>query len=106
MQLVGIFPRRDPAQLEPLFDATQVFAMDDLMSFKDKIDVLILCGGSKDDLPVQGPQWAQHFNIVDSFDTHARIPEYFKERSEEHTSELQSRGHLVCRLLRDKIETA
>jgi len=79
MQLVGIFTRRDPAQLEPLFDATQVFAMDDLMSFKDKIDVLILCGGSKDDLPVQGPQWAQHFNIVDSFDTHARIPEYFKE---------------------------
>src|SRR5699024_11709062 len=79
MQLVGIFTRRDPAQLEPLFDATQVFAMDDLESFKDKIDVLILCGGSKDDLPVQGPQWAEHFNIVDSFDTHARIPEYFKE---------------------------
>ncbi|HLR29249.1 MAG TPA: diaminopimelate dehydrogenase [Paenalcaligenes sp.] len=79
MQLVGIFTRRDPAQLEPLFDATQVFAMDDLESFKDKIDVLILCGGSKDDLPVQGPQWAEHFNIVDSFDTHARIPEYFKQ---------------------------
>src|SRR5690625_1144837 len=79
MQLVGIFTRRDPAQLEPLFDATQVFAMDDLMSFKEKIDLMILCGGSKDDLHVQGPQWAAHFNTVDSFDTHARIPEYFKE---------------------------
>lgn len=82
MQLVGVFTRRDPAQLEPLFDTTEVFSMDDLMSFKDKIDVLILCGGSKDDLPVQGPQWAAHFNTVDSFDTHARIPEYFKQVDE------------------------
>ncbi|HLS17065.1 MAG TPA: diaminopimelate dehydrogenase [Paenalcaligenes sp.] len=82
MQLVGIFTRRDPAQLKPLFETTQVFAMDELMSFKDKIDVLILCGGSKDDLPVQGPEWAAHFNIVDSFDTHARIPEYFKQVDE------------------------
>src|SRR5690625_59654 len=82
MQLVGIFTRRDPAQLKPLFETTQVFAMDELMSFKDKIDVLILCGGSKDDLPVQGPEWAAHFNIVDSFDTHARIHEYFKQVDE------------------------
>lgn len=82
MQLVGVFTRRDPTQLESLFDTTEVFSMDDLMSFKDKIDVLILCGGSKDDLPVQGPQWAAHFNTVDSFDTHARIPEYFKQVDE------------------------
>src|SRR5690625_1461140 len=82
MQLVGIFTRRDPAQLKPLFETTQVFAMDELMSFKDKIDLMILCGGSKDDLHVQGPQWAAHFNTVDSFDTHARIPEYFKQVDE------------------------
>src|SRR5690625_7039662 len=81
------------------------------MGFKDRIDVMILCGGSATDLPEQGPAFARHFNTVDSYDTHAKIPEYFEHvnaeavaggnvsRSEEHTSELQSRGHLVCRLL-------
>ena len=52
--------------------------MDSLNSFTDKIDVLVLCGGSKDDLPEQGPALAKLFNTVDSFDTHARIPEYFE----------------------------
>lgn len=82
MHLVGVFTRRNPAQLTPLYAQTAVFAMDELLSFQDKIDVLILCGGSKDDLPVQGPQWAAHFNTVDSFDTHARIPEYFRRVDE------------------------
>ena len=57
---------------------TAVFTIDSLVDFQDKIDVLILCGGSKDDLPVQGPEYAALFNTVDSFDTHARIPEYFE----------------------------
>lgn len=77
MQLVGIFTRRSPESVSPCFPTTQVFHMDSLSSFQDKIDVLILCGGSKDDLPQQGPILASQFNIVDSFDTHARIPEYY-----------------------------
>ena len=77
LQLVGIFTRRAPETVTPCFAATSVFHMDSLADFKDKIDVLILCGGSKDDLPQQTPQLASQFNTVDSFDTHARIPEFF-----------------------------
>ena len=77
LQLVGIFTRRAPESVSPCFAETAVFHMDSLSDFQDKIDVLILCGGSKDDLPQQGPGLASQFNIVDSFDTHARIPEYY-----------------------------
>jgi diaminopimelate dehydrogenase len=77
MQLVGVFTRRDPATVRPLGAATSVHAMSALADLRDAIDVLILCGGSRDDLPVQGPELAATFNTVDSFDTHARIPEYF-----------------------------
>ena len=77
MSLVGVFSRRPPEQLVTLNEQTKVFAMDDLKSFQDKIDVLILCGGSKDDLPQQTPALAALFNTVDSFDTHARIPEFY-----------------------------
>ena len=77
MALVGIFTRRAPAQLTPLHAGTPVFAMDALAEYTEKIDVLILCGGSKEDLPKQGPELAALFNTVDSFDTHARIPEHF-----------------------------
>lgn len=77
LQLVGIFTRRAPESVSPRFAETAVFHMDSLSDFQDKIDVLILCGGSKDDLPQQGPVLASQFNIVDSFDTHARIPEYY-----------------------------
>lgn len=78
MTLVGVFTRREPAQITPLHSATAVFGMDDLPARHDDIDVLILCGGSKEDLPVQGPELAAQFTTVDSFDTHARIPEYFE----------------------------
>lgn len=78
MTLAGVFTRRDPAQLTALNETTPVFAMDDLASKRDDIDVLVLCGGSKDDLPAQGPELAALFTTVDSFDTHARIPEYFE----------------------------
>ncbi len=77
MRLVGIFTRRAPADLLPLHAGTAVFSMNDLSKKVDDIDVLILCGGSKEDLPQQGPVLAAQFNTVDSFDTHARIPEYF-----------------------------
>ena len=77
MQLVGIYTRRPPEQLTPLQSATPVYAMNDLSGHTADIDVLILCGGSKEDLPRQGPALAALFNTVDSFDTHARIPEYF-----------------------------
>ena len=77
MQLTGIYTRRDPFQLTPLHAGTPVHAMDSLLSHKGQVDVLILCGGSKDDLPKQAPELAAHFNLIDSFDTHARIPEHF-----------------------------
>lgn len=77
MALVGIFTRRAPAQLKPLCADTPVLAMDNIAEYADQIDVMILCGGSKEDLPRQGPELAALFNTVDSFDTHARIPEHF-----------------------------
>lgn len=77
MALVGIFTRRAPEQLSPLHAGTPVFSMDALTGYTDQIDVLILCGGSKEDLPRQGPELAALFHTVDSFDTHARIPEHF-----------------------------
>ncbi|MHA6692887.1 diaminopimelate dehydrogenase [Devosia sp. A449] len=77
MRLVGIYTRRAPETISPLQADTPVFAMADLAGHADQIDVLILCGGSKDDLPKQGPELAALFNTVDSFDTHARIPDYF-----------------------------
>ncbi|KAF1685011.1 diaminopimelate dehydrogenase [Pseudoxanthomonas broegbernensis] len=77
MSLVGIFTRRSPQDVVPLQPGTPVFGIDALDGRDGDIDVLILCGGSKDDLPVQGPAFAARFNTVDSFDTHARIPEYF-----------------------------
>lgn len=77
MQLVGVFSRRDPASVSLVDGKVPVYAMERVQEFTDKIDVLILCGGSKDDLPVQGPELASLFNTVDSFDTHAKVPEYF-----------------------------
>lgn len=77
MQLVGVFTRRDPASISTRDAGTVVRGMDALDGMRDAIDVLILCGGSRDDLPAQGPALAATFNTLDSYDTHARIPEYF-----------------------------
>ncbi|MGE4334754.1 MAG: diaminopimelate dehydrogenase [Pigmentiphaga sp.] len=77
MTLMGIYPRRDPQDVQPLTAGVPVYRLDDLASHREDIDVLILCGGSKNDLPSQGPEFAKWFTTVDSFDTHARIPEYF-----------------------------
>jgi len=77
MEFYGVFTRRDPAAVTPLLPQTKVYAMDDILAHKDNIDVLIICGGSATDLPVQTPALARDFNVVDSFDTHAKIPEHF-----------------------------
>jgi len=77
MSLEGVFTRRDPASLALSTPGVQAYRNDALRDFRGRLDVLILCGGSKDDLPAQGPALAAMFNTVDSFDTHARIPEYF-----------------------------
>lgn len=76
MTLHAVFTRRDPATIEPPTPETPVLAWDELLDHRGQIDVLVLCGGSKEDLPQQGPELAAHFTTVDSFDTHARIPEY------------------------------
>lgn len=73
--VAGVFTRRDPASVRTL--GAQVHRLDAIDACADAIDVLVLCGGSKSDLPEQGPALAARFNTVDSFDTHARIPEYF-----------------------------
>jgi diaminopimelate dehydrogenase len=77
MEPAGIFTRRDPSSITPSGPESRVFAWDELDDHRGRVDVMILCGGSKEDLPKQGPALAAGFNIVDSFDTHARIPEYF-----------------------------
>ncbi len=75
-ELVGIFTRRDPEGVKTLTGAS-VYGASELLSFKDKIDVLIICGGSATDLPEMTPSLARDFNVIDSFDTHAKIPEHF-----------------------------
>ena len=73
MEVVGVFTRRDPASVKTV-TGVPVYAAEDVLQYKDKIDVMILCGGSSTDLPKQTPMLAQYFNVVDSFDTHANIP--------------------------------
>lgn len=77
MELYGIFSRRDPDSLKTVTGA-RVYPLESIKKHKDSIDVLIICGGSATDLPVQTPELAEVFNVVDSFDTHAKIPEHFK----------------------------
>lgn len=76
MELVGVFTRRDPDSVQTHTWAP-VYRMEDAPGMADKIDAMILCGGSRSDLPEQTPELAQWFNVIDSFDTHAKIPEHF-----------------------------
>ena len=78
LELVAVFSRRNPETVKILTETAKVYHADEIMNFTDKIDVLILCGGSATDLPVQTPAYAKHFTVVDSFDTHAKIPEHFE----------------------------
>ena len=82
MELVAVFTRRDPAGVNILTKDVPVVSVNDIENWKDKIDVLILCGGSATDLPVQTPKYAAMFNVIDSFDTHAKVPEHFKNVDE------------------------
>ena len=77
MELVAVFTRRDPKTVNILTENAKVLHVDEAKNYKDEIDVLIICGGSATDLPVQTPQFAKYFNVIDSFDTHAKIPEHF-----------------------------
>lgn len=77
LELVAVFTRRNPDSVKILTEGAKVYHVDQAVEKKDEIDVLILCGGSATDLPVQTPEYARYFNVVDSFDTHARIPEHF-----------------------------
>ena len=76
MELVALFTRRDPESVETQ-TGIPVYSMADAEKYKDDIDVMILCGGSAKDLPVQTPEMSKYFNVIDSFDTHAKIPEHF-----------------------------
>lgn len=77
MEVAAVFTRRNPEDLEVLTEGAAVCNIKDVSEWKDKIDVMILCGGSATDLPEQSPRFAEMFNIVDSFDTHAKIPQHF-----------------------------
>ncbi|MBO4265942.1 MAG: diaminopimelate dehydrogenase [Lachnospiraceae bacterium] len=77
MELKYVFTRRDPSNVHILTDSAKVMPAADITKYKDDIDVLIICGGSATDLPKQTPEYAKSFNVIDSFDTHAKIPEHF-----------------------------
>lgn len=77
MELVAVFSRRDPSTVKINTQGVPVVELEKMEQYKDKIDVVINCGGSATDLPLTTPQFAESFNVVDSFDTHARIPEHF-----------------------------
>ena len=75
--LSAVFSRRDPASVKILTEGVPVYSVNDIEAHKDEIDVLIICGGSATDLPKQTPEYAKYFNVIDSFDTHANIPDHF-----------------------------
>ena len=95
MELVAVFTRRNPETVSILTEGVTVYSIDEILEHKDEIDVLILCGGSATDLPQQTPEYAKYFNVIDSFDTHARIPEHFDNvdknaRETNHTAIISS----------------
>lgn len=77
MELVAVFTRRNPSSVKLLTEGVPVVEIGKVLDWNEKIDVMILCGGSATDLPKQTPEFAKHFNVIDSFDTHANIPEHF-----------------------------
>ena len=76
-ELTAVFTRRDPSQVKINTANVPIVSAAEAANWRDKIDVLILCGGSATDLPVQTPEFAKYFNVIDSFDTHAKIPQHF-----------------------------
>ena len=96
-ELVAVFTRRDPETVKILTETAKVYSVNDAEKLKDEIDVLIICGGSATDLPVQTPEYVKYFNVVDSFDTHKRIPEHFANVDKAAT-ETGHVGIIFCRL--------
>ena len=82
MELVAVFTRRSPESVKIRTAGVPVLHTDEAVGMKDQIDVMILCGGSAKDLPEQTPDFAKHFNVIDSFDTHANIPAHFERVDE------------------------
>ena len=78
LELVAVFTRRDPKTVKIHTEKVPVVALSEALDWKDKIDVMVLCGGSATDLPTQTPEYAKHFNVINSFDTHAKIPSHFE----------------------------
>ncbi len=76
-EIFGVFTRRDPSAVKTVYSTTAVYSANDVLKYKDQIDVMIICGGSATDLPVMTPALAEHFNVIDSFDTHADIPRHY-----------------------------
>ncbi|MBO5648991.1 MAG: diaminopimelate dehydrogenase [Clostridia bacterium] len=77
MKIVAVFSRRDPSAVKTVDPSVPVYRLEEAEAHKDEIDILIICGGSATDLPTMTPALARHFHVIDSFDTHARIPEHF-----------------------------
>ena len=77
VELAAVFTRRDPSTVKILTEGVSVYPVNEVEKHKDDIDVMILCGGSATDLPKQTPEYVKYFNVIDSFDTHAKIPEHF-----------------------------
>ena len=77
MEVAAVFTRRDPSAVTPVTAGVPVVSVSDIKDWTDKIDVLMICGGSATDLPVQTPEYAKYFNVIDSFDTHHNIPAHF-----------------------------
>lgn len=90
VELAVVFTRRNPADIKLKTDNIPVVSVNEIENWKDKIDVLIICGGSATDLPVQTPKYAKMFNVIDSFDTHAKIPQHFEnvDKSAKETNHL------------------
>ncbi len=82
MELAAVFTRRDPKDVKILTEGVPVYPIDEIEKMQGKLDVVVLCGGSATDLPKQTPEYAKYFNVVDSFDTHARISEHFEKVDE------------------------
>lgn len=78
MELIAVFTRRDPASIKLLTEGVKVFSFSEIAQHKDEIDVMINCGGSATDLPLTTPEIAKYYNVIDSFDTHAKIAEHMK----------------------------
>ncbi len=86
MELVAVFTRRDPKTVTILSENVPIYSVDEALNMKDAIDVLIICGGSATDLPKQTKEYAKYFNVIDSFDTHANIPQHYAAVNEAATA--------------------